>query len=151
MSRVCLLAPVVFITGLIYTRQQIRARGLQPGLGGVGTGQTKTVNYFSLFPKFVFGFLGVALLHTLGWLPDFTVHFPERAAGLSKVQGDFSVASWAQLAATFLIVMSMAGVGLETRFSSMKQTGLRPFFAAAASALLIAIGSLAVIKLWHVP
>ncbi|PWU20176.1 MAG: hypothetical protein C5B50_04615 [Verrucomicrobia bacterium] len=149
--RVCLLAPVVFIAGLVYTRQQIRAGGA--GSGQVASGKQtkpKAVNYFSLFPKFVFGFLGVALLRTLGWLPDVAVHFPEHAAGLARVQGGFSTASSAQLLATFLIVMSMAGVGLETHFSSMRKTGLRPFFAATASALLIAVASLAAIKLFHI-
>ena len=47
----------------------------------------------------------------------------------------------------FFIVMSMAGVGLETKFSAMRQTGLRPFFAAAVSALVIASVVLGLIKL----
>lgn len=137
MSRVCLLAPVVFVTGLIYARNKARRQE---------SSERKHINYFSLFPKFVFGFLALALLRTLGWLPDFTVHMSQ-AAGVGQVQRDFSMATLAQLGANFFIVMSMAGVGLETKFTAMRQTGLRPFFAAAASALVIATVVLSLIKL----
>jgi len=47
-------------------------------------------------------------------------------------------------------VMSMAGVGLETKFAAMRQTGWRPFVAAAASALIIATVVLGLIRLLHI-
>ena len=97
----------------------------------------------------MFGFLALALLRTLGWLPDFTVHMPA-AAGVGHVEHDFSLAAIAQLGANFFIVMSMTGVGLETKFSAMRQTGWRPFFAAAVSALVIASVILGIIKLLHI-
>lgn len=137
MSRVCLLAPVVFVTGLIYARNKARR---QESSGH------KHINYFALFPKFVFGFLALALLRTLGWLPDFTVHMSQ-VAMVGQVQRDFSMPVIAQMGANFFIVMSMAGVGLETKFTAMKQTGLRPFFAAFVSALVIAAVVLSLIKL----
>lgn len=137
MSRVCLLAPVVFVAGLIYARKKAQR---QEGA------ERKNINYFSLFPKFVFGFLALALLRTLGWLPDFTVHMSQ-AAGVGAVQRDFSMATIAQAGANFFIVMSMAGVGLETKLTAMKQTGFRPFLAAAVSALIIAAVVLGLIKL----
>ena len=140
MSRVCMLAPVVFVTGLIYARKKAKLQE---------TTSHKNINYFSLFPKFVFGFLALALLRTLGWLPDFTVHMPA-AAGVGHVEHDFSLAAIAQLGANFFIVMSMTGVGLETKFSAMRQTGWRPFFAAAVSALVIASVILGIIKLLHI-
>jgi uncharacterized membrane protein YadS len=136
MSRVCLLAPVVFVTGLIYARKKAQGQEIST---------RKHINYFSLFPKFVFGFLALALLRTLGWLPDFTVHMSQ-AAVVGPVQRDFNLAGLAQLGANFFIVMSMAGVGLETKFTAMRQTGLRPFFAAAISALVIATIVLCLIK-----
>jgi uncharacterized integral membrane protein (TIGR00698 family) len=140
MSRVCMLAPVVFVTGLIYARNQAKRQE---------TSSHKHINYFSLFPKFVFGFLALALLRTLGWLPDFTVHLPA-AAGVGHVERDFSLAAVAQLGSNFFIVMSMAGVGLETKFAAMRQTGWRPFFAAAVSALVIASVILGLIELLHI-
>ena len=139
MFRVCLLAPVVFVAGLIYARKKARTQE---------TSERKHINYFSLFPKFVFGFLALALLRTLGWLPDFTGHWSADAVAVSSTQRDFkfSMADVAQAGANFFIVMSMAGVGLETKFAAMKQTGLRPFFAAAASAVVIAVVVLSLIK-----
>ncbi len=140
MSRVCMLAPVVFLTGLIYARNKAKQQEAS---------SHKHINYFSLFPKFVFGFLALALLRTLGWLPDLTVHLPA-AAGVGHVERDFSLASVAQIGANFFIVMSMAGVGLETKFSAMRQTGWRPFFAAAVCALVIASVVLGLIELLHI-
>lgn len=140
MSRVCMLAPVVFVTGLIYARSKAKRQQAS---------SHKNINYFSLFPKFVFGFLALALLRTLGWLPDFTVYLPA-AAGVGHVERDFSLAAIAQMGANFFIVMSMAGVGLETKFAAMRQTGWRPFFAAAVSALVIAAVILGFVKLLHI-
>jgi uncharacterized integral membrane protein (TIGR00698 family) len=137
MSRVCLLAPVVFVAGLVYARKKAQKHQ---------NGDRKRINYFSLFPKFVLGFLALALLRTLGWLPDFTVHLTQ-ARMFGQVNHDFSMAAVSQMGANFFIVMSMAGVGLETKFSAMKQTGLRPFFAAAVSAVIIATVVLCLIKL----
>jgi uncharacterized integral membrane protein (TIGR00698 family) len=138
MSRVCLLAPVVFVTGLIYARKKAQK---QEGI------ERKHINYFSLFPKFIFGFLALALLRTLGWLPDITAAFSPNAMGLGELKRSFNTAEIAKAGANFFIVMSMAGVGLETKLSAMRQTGLRPFFAAAVSSLVIAVVVLGLIKL----
>lgn len=136
MARVCMLAPIVFVIGVVYARSKARS---QEG------GSRKQVNYFALFPKFVFGFLALALLRTLGWLPDFTVHLPH-AAGVGHIEGNFSMTDATRWGANFCIVMSMAGVGLETKFAAMKQSGLRPFVAAAISAVVIALAVLGLIK-----
>src|SRR2546428_4429299 len=65
LARVCLLAPVVFVIGLVYARQKLK---------GAGVSQQKQINYLHLFPTFVLGFLAMALLKTLGLLPDLTFH-----------------------------------------------------------------------------
>jgi uncharacterized membrane protein YadS len=46
--------------------------------------------------------------------------------------------------------LSMAGVGLETKFKAMRQTGLRPFVAATISALVIALVILGLIEVFHI-
>lgn len=140
MFRVCLLAPVVFVTGVIYARQKAKRQEEH---------EHKHINYFSLFPKFVFGFLALALLSTLGWLPDITGHWSADAVAVDPKHQDFhfSMGDLAQVGANFFIVMSMAGVGLETKFTAMRKTGLRPFFAATASALVIAVVVLSLINL----
>src|SRR5205085_2558993 len=65
LARVCLLAPVVFLIGIIYARKKLKHTGIE---------QRKKVNYLHLFPMFILGFVGLALLKTMGLLPDLTVH-----------------------------------------------------------------------------
>lgn len=136
LARVCLLAPVVFVVGLLHARSQAKSAG--------GPGR-KSINYFHLFPLFVLGFLGMALLRTIGLMPALTFDFPNpaffsagrHAVGLEKLFEEIS---------KYCIIISMAGVGLETQFSSMKQTGMKPFIASLVTALLIGVLILALIK-----
>src|SRR5258706_446965 len=68
LARVCLLAPVVFIIGVVYARQKLKATGV---------GERKKINYLHLFPTFVIGFLAMALMNTLGLLPKLTLHITQ--------------------------------------------------------------------------
>jgi uncharacterized integral membrane protein (TIGR00698 family) len=147
LARICLLAPIVFIVGFIYTRNKTKTQQTAAGRG--------KINYFSMFPKFVLGFLALAFLRTKGWLPDFTLHFPDQTAAAVATAStpatvtagqQYSLPAVAQVCSGFCIVMSMAGVGLETKLKAMKKTGLKPFLAATLSALIIAIVILALIK-----
>lgn len=137
LARICLLAPIVFIVGTIYAHNKAKKHQ------AVGH---KKINYFSMFPKFVLGFLLLAFLRTKGWLPDITVHFPDQMAAAGATDKQYSTPVVAQACSGFFIVMSMAGVGIETKFKAMKKTGFRPFLAATLSALIIAIVVLMLIK-----
>jgi uncharacterized integral membrane protein (TIGR00698 family) len=147
LARICLLAPIVFTVGFIYTRNKTKNQ--------TASGRGK-INYFSMFPKFVLGFLALAFLRTKGWLPDFPVHFPDQTtaavttagtSGVAPAGQQYSLPAVAQVCSGFCIVMSMAGVGLETKLKTMKKTGLKPFLAATISAVVIAVVVLALIKL----
>jgi uncharacterized integral membrane protein (TIGR00698 family) len=140
MTRVCLLAPMVFVVGLIYARQKARH---------TATEKKKRFEAFSLFPKFVFGFLAMAMLRTLGWLPDLTVHLPS-AAWAGDVRQDFDLGAVARVCATFFLAMSMAAVGLETKVAALKRTGLKPLVAGLISSVAIAAAVLALIKLFGI-
>lgn len=137
LARICLLAPIVFIVGTIYAHNKAKKHQAVTH---------KKINYFSMFPKFVLGFLLLAFLRTKGWLPDITVHFPNQMAAAGTTDKQFNLPQVAQACSGFCIVMSMAGVGVETKFKAMKQTGLRPFFAATLSALIIATVVLVLVK-----
>lgn len=134
LARVCLLAPVVFIIGLIYARNKMKE---------TGEVDKKKINYWKLFPMFVFGFLAMAVLNTMGLIPELRVHDAaffgagDHSIKLVKVGEDLS---------KFLITISMAGVGLETKFSSMRQTGLKPFGASLFAVLVVGGLILALIK-----
>src|SRR2546430_373835 len=127
LARVCLLAPVVFIIGVIYARQRLQATGVS---------ERKHINYFHLFPMFVLGFLAVALLKTLGLLPDLTVHVTKGL--LNAGHHNLSLAGLAEQISKLCITISMAGVGLETKFAAMRQTGLKPFAASLVAVLVVA-------------
>lgn len=127
LARVCLLAPVVFLIGLVYARNKVKA---------TGTSERKKINYLHLFPMFVLGFLGMALLKTMGLLPDLTVHV---AKGVLRAGNhDVSIGGLADQISKICITISMAGVGLETKFASMKQTGLKPLAASLVAVLVVA-------------
>ncbi|HWX19110.1 MAG TPA: putative sulfate exporter family transporter [Candidatus Binatia bacterium] len=134
MARVCLLAPVVFIIGLFYARNKAQQSGV--------TG-SKRINYLHLFPTFILGFVGMALLNTLGLLPELTVR---HAGVLGQGVHTLAVAGAAEQASRFCIIISMAGVGLETKFAAMRQTGLRPFAASLLAMVLVAVVVLVLIK-----
>ncbi len=136
LARVCLLAPVVFLVGCMHARAQMKLDG---GM------EKKNINYFHLFPMFVLGFLGMALLRTLGLIPDVTFHSHAALFGGTS-NPRFSLASVFENFSKYCIIISMAGVGLETKFSAMKQTGAKPFLASLLAALLIGILILGLIK-----
>jgi Predicted membrane protein len=122
-----LLAPVVFLIGLFYARKKVKE---------TGASERKKINYLHLFPMFVIGFLAMALLKTMGLLPDLTVHVSKGV--LQAGHHDLSLGGLAEQISKICITISMAGVGLETKFASMKQTGLKPFAASLAAVLVIA-------------
>lgn len=80
----------------------------------------------SAVPVFVLGFLGMAALRTAGAITD------EQAARLDQ-------------AATALILVALAGVGLNTRLAQMRTAGLTPFYVGLATAATLALVSLAAI------
>jgi uncharacterized integral membrane protein (TIGR00698 family) len=137
LARVCLLAPVVFIIGVVYARRKLKATGVS---------ERKKINYFHLFPMFVVGFLAVALLNTLGLLPRMTMHIADK--GLFRPgDHDFNLAGFLEQVSKICIIISMAGVGLETKFAAMRQTGLKPFVASLAAVLILAVMILALIRM----
>jgi uncharacterized integral membrane protein (TIGR00698 family) len=128
LARVCLLAPVVFLIGMYYARGQ---------LGEQIVTEHKNINYRHLFPTFIVGFLAMALLKTLGLLPDLTMHMGKGVVVAGNYQ--VSLSGLAEQISKFCIIISMAAVGLETKFASMRQTGLKPFAASLAAVLVVAV------------
>ena len=90
----------------------------------------------------------MALLKTLGLLPDLTLHVAKGV--LNAGDHNVSLGGLAEQISKFCITISMAGVGLETKFASMRQTGLKPFGASLAAVLVVALLILALIKAWGI-
>lgn len=131
LARVCLLAPVVFVIGVIYARQKA-AHGR--------AGNRHRINYLQLFPFFIIGFLGMALLKTFGLLPQLTF---EGGKLLNPGAHQYSFATLAEDLSKFCIVTSMAAVGLETKLSAMKQSGWKPL--GVGGVAILAIGGVILI------
>jgi uncharacterized integral membrane protein (TIGR00698 family) len=90
-----------------------------------GSGRAGGVRVFRLVPWFLVGFLVVVLLRTVGVLPA-------------------SVAPAFSTAATFLITVALAAVGVSTDFAALRRAGFRPMLLGIALWVLVAVTSLGV-------
>ena len=120
LTRNLFMAPVIVgLSWLHFTRRQTEGRA---------TGDTKGIALRQAVPLFVLGFVGMAILNSLGAFP------PAVRQGLQTVS-------------QFLIVCALAGVGLETYVGAMRTIGLRPFYAGLCAAAFMAAVSFSLISL----
>lgn len=123
LARVCLLAPMVVLAGLWMARKQ-------------GTGSSFSARLLvKAFPGFVLGFIAMAAARSLGFLPEIQFHWENNPAGIGNIA--FSVREIAVDAATFFLALGMAGVGWDTRMSSLGRAGWRPLAVTALVSLLV--------------
>lgn len=122
LARVCLLAPVVFVLGLMYARSKSDSSSTG------STGKHK-ISYRSLVPTFVIGLFALVALRTMGLLPDLTIQLHKDSIFGAK-GGTVNTAELLRNLSTLLIVISMAAAGLETKLSVLKKIGHAPLIAA---------------------
>jgi uncharacterized integral membrane protein (TIGR00698 family) len=123
LARVCLLAPLIVGLGLWWSRW---------GEGGAGAAGKP---WWKHIPWFVFGFAAMALSRTLGLLPELDVTW-NTSRVFPPLVLELSLQDLCAGAAAFLLVVAMAGVGLETRLSMLRRSSLR----AVAAAVLVSVG-----------
>ena len=137
LTRISLLGPAVFVIGALYTRQRRRQTiYLAP-----------TVNYRQLVPGFVLFFVGMAVLRTMGFFPEVTLHMSDRFVFGG---GDRTVDLAAALgeAGKWIITAAIAAVGLATEFRTFRTGGMRPFLLGLVAAVLIAALALGYAYRW---
>jgi uncharacterized integral membrane protein (TIGR00698 family) len=119
--RVALLAPLLLALAFVYARSR---------KGGI------TVHYARLVPPFLWGFFGLFLLNSLGWLP------------VLQFQSGYSVGMAGVLAETgnILLTLSMAALGLEVNVKLMVKVGGAALAAGALSSLAACAVSWALIN-----
>ena len=110
---------------------------------------SKTKGLWSYFPKFVLGFLALALFRSIG---DFFT---------GQGNGGFlfwtSPESWAgfcltvKTAAKYLLAVAIAGAGLCTRFDKLKKLSYKPFLIGLAAALIVGFVSFILVTLLKSP
>ena len=119
--RVTLLAPFLFVVGFLYARRR---------------NSSVTIPYTKLIPPFVYGFLTLSLLNTLGLLP--VLQFPFGAAPLSNLLANLG---------EILLTLSMAAMGLEVNVRFLARAGGPALLTGAAASAVLCIASLLLIRL----
>ena len=90
------------------------------------TTESKKTNVLSLFPWFIVGFLAMAAINSLGFIPA------NVSAGTKEVS-------------KFLMITALAAIGLNTSFKDMKKSGIAPMIHGFIISALVVIVAIAVI------
>ncbi len=122
LTRNALMAPVIVLIGILWARASAKSAS---GLA------SKELKLTKIFPYFVLGFVGMAVLNTLGVFPKDVVTVVNNVA-------------------SFLILMALAGVGLGTNLGQMRKTGLRPFYLGLFAAAIVASLSMTMITVLRI-
>ncbi len=112
------MAPVI----LLLSWSHLKSRHAE----GKAAGGGRRIRLTQAVPLFVLGFLGMVVLNSLGL---FAPRVQNVLLNLSQ----------------FLLVMALAGVGLETHVGAMRKIGLRPFYAGLFAAAFMAVVSFTLI------
>ncbi len=119
LTRTIAIIPTVLVFAVI--SMNVKKKELAAAGGGELT-HTK-VNMASIIPWFILGFLGLAIVNSLGLIP-------------------VAISTGLKEASKFIMVMSLAAIGLKTDFRSMKKAGAKPMlhgFIISALVVIVAI------------
>lgn len=116
--RNCFMVPVAFLIAVWHANTMMKNRD----------DKETRVNVAKAFPWFLFGYFLLAGLNTLGYFSS---------EGVKAFNS----------AGKFLILLGLAGIGLNTVFSSFKKVGLKPLFIGLMGALFVAGCSILMIHL----
>lgn len=133
--RISLLGPVVFVLGAWFAYTQRQTVYID-----------EPVRYSKLVPGFVVLFLAMALLRTLGFLPEITLHLSEQFV-LGAGDRHIDLSGLLSQSGKWIITCAMAGVGLSTAFAAMKAGGIKPVILGVLSAITLALLGLGVAQL----
>ncbi len=118
LTRTLSIIPVTLIFAVISTKLK-QKESLKSG----NTSEKKKVNFLSLFPWFILGFLALALINSTGIVPG-------------------SVSNIAKEISKFLMISALAAIGLNTNLKNMVKSGARPMlhgFIISALVVIVAI------------
>jgi len=135
MGRVALLAPLVFVLAVAYARRH--------GHDTTSDRQAAHVRYAKLVPWFIWAFVGVALLSTLGLLP--VMHFQPLGHSAGN---DVEMAKLLKLVSKILLALAMAAIGLGVNLRALLSVGGRALAAGVISSILLAGCTLGLIRLF---
>jgi uncharacterized membrane protein YadS len=119
LTRTLAIIPTVIIFSLI----EVSIKKKEAEAAGNSENVKTHINFFSLFPWFIAGFIAVAVINSLGLIP-----------------ADISVA--AKNVSKFLMVAALGAIGLNTSFKEMSKSGIKPMihgFIISALVVIVAI------------
>lgn len=116
LTRTLAIIPTVLVFSLIEVREKRKA--------GVAD-QEEKVKVTSIIPWFILGFLGMAVLNSLGVFPQ------ELSLGLKELS-------------KFLMVAALAAIGLNTDFREMRKSGINPMIHGFIISALVVVVAIAV-------
>lgn len=116
--RNCFMVPVAFLIAVWYTKNFLANKRVKGG----------NINVTKAFPWFLFGYFIMAALNSQGYFSQ------EGMNGFNS-------------AGKFLIMLGLAGIGLNTVFSSFKSIGLKPLVVGFIGAMVVAGSSMLMIHL----
>jgi uncharacterized integral membrane protein (TIGR00698 family) len=119
--RVTLLAPFLFVLGLLHARSR---------------GPAIPVQYARLIPRFIYGFLALSLLNTLSLFP--VLQFRFGAYPLSDLLGSLG---------ELLLTLSMAAMGLEVNVRFLARIGATAVLTGTLASAILVLASLLLIRL----
>ena len=118
LTRTIAIIPTVLVFAYIGTK--MKQKELKATSGG------QKVNIVKIVPWFITGFLALAIINSIGWIP---VEISGVIKGASK----------------FLMVTALAAIGLGTSITDFKKAGLRPMFYGITIDTLVTLTALVVI------
>jgi len=101
-------------------------------------------SFVQLFPVFILGFLMMAVLRSVG---DAGINNGGNAFGVWQSGTWAGIISSIKSGAEILLVMALAGVGLNTKLKSLQKLGIKPFIVGLAAALSVGVVSFIAILL----
>jgi len=134
--RVTLLAPLVFVLAIVHAKQSpADAKGAP----------TLAIHYARFVPWFVWGFGALALLNTFGMIP--TLDFALTGLSGDAAPQSVALAATLKLIGKILLTIAMAAIGLEINVRQLAGVGARAITAGFITSTILAVASLALIKL----
>lgn len=124
LTRTLSIIPTVLIFAFINLRLKRKAMFNGNNISSIKNNPTK-VNILSLFPWFILGFIGLAILNSIGLIPSI---ISTGAKELSK----------------FLMIAALGAIGLNTNFKDMKKSGFNPMIHGFIISALVVIVALVV-------
>ncbi len=123
------MAAVIPLMAYSHARQSTKSTPVQGG----------NPHIVNLLPRFVLGFLGLALFRSIG---DASLQAGGRALVIWDATAWAAMVSSFKQAAVTLLVIALAGVGLNTRIRVLRGLGGKPFLVGLGAALVVGLISL---------